>query len=548
MRISLTGFLVSACTVALANTNVPVSVLVNSQGWAQRDLSIRGSSYTGAGLSINGLNLKQPYSAHFNTELPFLNPLFSAPESRTGLDNVSGHLVGTTAYETAPQPTQLQADTRIGTKEHYQATLSGQAAGVGGFLDWEKARRIDHHANDLDRYAGGAHLQLLKNDWKIDALGGYQRKDFGAQGYYGLPSTIYAKDRLEDAMVFLGASRGDLEDSYFRASGAIRQLDDKYRIPTEGFESDVRSRFGALVLEGRTMEIQNIALNLRGDLEYEEVDGDIGDHDRTRGSVLILPQVTFERFRITGGLNSVFQTSESAEWLPQAGVDWFISDNSTLYTTYSETVQQPDFQTLHYIDPYRIGNSDLDLQQAKNSELGIRQFVSASLDWRAAAFYRRIEHASDWVKNTAADTAWSATDLGDLDVGGIETEINFYPSAELELNAFYQWVKKDDYNFYAGLYELDYPEHLVRFSGHWDFTTDLSLFATQTLRWQKDNNYRRHNDFGADASLGLHWFPRFAHNTRLSFLVDNLWGADFQEIAGLKPPKRSFSSGITIVW
>ena len=81
-----------------SNTNRPVSLLVNSQGWAQRDLSIRGSSYTGAGISVNGLNLKVPYSAHFNSELPMSGNWLSAPSVRQN----------TVAYTTVPQASSLQ--------------------------------------------------------------------------------------------------------------------------------------------------------------------------------------------------------------------------------------------------------------------------------------------------------------------------------------------------------------------------------------------------------------------------------------------------------
>ena len=37
-------------------------ILVNPQGLAQQDLSIRGSSYAGTGLSINGVMLDIPWS------------------------------------------------------------------------------------------------------------------------------------------------------------------------------------------------------------------------------------------------------------------------------------------------------------------------------------------------------------------------------------------------------------------------------------------------------------------------------------------------------
>jgi vitamin B12 transporter len=548
MRIGLTGLIASACVATLANTNMPVTVLVNSQGLAQQDLSIRGSGYFGAGISINGLNLKVPYSAHFNAELPIAGHLLSAPETRVGLGNASGHLVGTTAYNTVPQEQNVQTSAGIGSEEHYSGGASVFSSGVGGFVDWEKARRIDHGANDYDRYSGGAHLQHFVNGWQLDLIGAGQKKEFGAQGYYGIPRTVYAKEKTEDTLVFFGATHGELDDAYIRASAAWRQFDDKYRIRAAGFESDVRSRFGALAVEGRTMEIQHIALNLHSDIEYEEVDKDLGTHDRTRGSVLVLPEARFERFTVTAGLNSVFQKSESAEWLPQAGLDWFATDNATVYATYSENVQQPDFQTLHYSGPFRTGNPLLNLKKSKNTELGFRQFLSDSIDWRAAAFYRRVEHVADWTKDAATDIAWTATDLGDMDVFGFETEINFYPSDELELAAFYQWNNKDDYDYYAGLYELDYPEHMLRFAADWKFAPDFTLLTTQILRWQADNNYRSSSDFGADASVGLHWFPRFAHNARLSFLVENMWGSNFQAIPGLKSRPASFSTGITVAW
>jgi len=517
-RIGLIGLLATTVANAQTFTNIP-AVLVNSQGWAQRDLSIRGSSYTGAGISINGLNLKVPYSAHFNSELPLAGSLFSAPEIRQN----------TVAFQTVPRESRLQAETGIGTKEHYTASLSAFNSGVGGFLDWEKARHIDHAANDLDRYAGGAQLQHFVNDWQIDLIGSGQKKTFGAQGYYGIPANQYAEQTTEDALVFLGATRGDLNDAYFRASGAWRQFDDEIIGPTP---HDVRSRFGAVAVEGRTMEIQNIALNLRGDIENEQVNG-TASGDRTRGSVLILPEVRLERFVLKAGLNTVFQTSESAEFLPMAGIDWLATDNSTLYASYSETIQQPDFQALE-------SNPLLQQQASKNSELGFRQFASASLDWRAAAFFRRLENASDWIGGTA-------TDLGTLNVTGLESEIGFYPSENLELRAFYQWAHKDTSRT-DGLYELDYPEHLLAFSGHWRFAPQFLLFAAQTLRYQTENDARTSSDFGANASLGLHWFPHFAHHVRLSLLVDNLWGTDFQAIPGLKPPPTTISSGIAVIW
>lgn len=488
-------------------------ILVNSQGLAQHDLSMRGSSFSGAGISINGLNLKSPWSAHFNSELPMPAYLLSAPAMQYGLENISGHLIGTVSYQTQPMIARQQAGATLGTKEHYGANVLSGTENVGGFLDWEKARKIDYDANDLTRIMSGAHLQTFSNEWRIDLIGGYQHKEFGVQGYY-LP-----EEQVEDALVYAGATKGDLDGSFIRAGTVLRQMD----------FNTADSRYGAVMLEGRTIEIQHVALNLRGDVENEYARG----RDRTRGSVLILPEIRLMRYHFKAGLNAVFQTSESAEFLPQAGIDWFVNDNSRLYAAYVENIQQPDYHTLD-------NNPLLQQQKTRNTELGFRQFLSTSLDWRMAGFYRKLENASDWLGGTA-------TDLGDLNVTGLDSAIHWYPSAELQLQAYYQWIHKDS-DLSGGLYETDYPEHLLMASGQWHFLPEFLLFASQTLRYQTENALRTSNDFGAEASLGLHYNPRFAKNTRLTFRVDNLWGSNFQAIPGLKPRPLSFSSGITVTW
>jgi len=524
-RIGLIGLIVPM--VAFAQTP---EVLVNSQGLAQHDLSIRGSSYTGAGISINGLNLKVPCSTHFNSELPFPESLFSEPTAQVGLGNASGHLVGTVAYTTVPQTARMRVGAEVGTKEHYSSRISAFSPGVGGFLDREKTRRIDHDANGYDRYSGGAHIQHFVNDWQIDLIGVGQEKEFGAQGYYGQDPAIYAEQKTEDALVFLGVTRGELDNAYFRTSAAWRQFNDEIIGLTP---HDSRSRFGAIAIEGRTMEIQHVALNLRGDIENEQADGTY-TADRTRGSVLILPEARFEHFTLKMGLNSVFQTSESAEFLPMAGIDWFAADNSQVYASYSETVQQPDFQTLE-------SESSLQMQKSQNTELGVRQFLSASLDWCAAIFHRRLENASDWINET------TAIDLGTLNVGGAGTGIRYYPSENLKLSLYYQWIHKDN-NRADGLYELDYPEHLLNLSAYWKFLNEFAVEFAQTTRYQTEHDARTSSDFGADASLGLHYLPRFANNVRLSLRVDNLWGSNFQAIPGLKPRPTTVSTGITVNW
>ena len=132
-------------------------------------------------------------------------------------------------------------------------------------------------------------------------------------------------------------------------------------------------------------------------------------------------------------------------------------------------------------------------------------------------------------------------------MAGVESGISYSPSDDLKLRAFYQWVHKDN-NRTDGFYELDYPEHLLNLSAYWKFLDEFALEFVQATRYQAENDARTSSDFGANASLGLHYLPRFANNVRLSFRVDNLWGSNFQAIPGLKPRPTTVSSGITVNW
>ncbi|MBN2163525.1 MAG: TonB-dependent receptor [Pontiellaceae bacterium] len=522
-------------------------ILIMQQGLARQDLSIRGSSGSGAGISINGIDLATPYSSRFNGSLPIYGPLLATPGSHTNPEQ-SGHLIGTAAFQTEPLAEQSSIALGMGSDERYRISSFGSSTNVGGFVDWEKARNIDYEANDMERITGGAVARFYLRDWRFDILSASESKIYGAQGHDGIPANVYAEQETDDTLVLGSAVKGDLNGSYLRAGALFRAFDSDYLLPTAGFRNEVRSRQGSLMAEGRTLEIQNISLFLQGKLMHERTSGDLGGYQRTRGSVLILPEFRYDRIAFQAGLNAVFLTDEAAEWLPQAKMELSVTDNAVLYAAYTERVQQPDFQLLYGADPYHTADSSLSLQHVRSIEAGLHQFLSARMDWRAAVFHRRQENAWDWIKTAVTDTAWRAADLGTLDVSGFEAKLNYDAAGQLRAELFYQWIAKDDPAVYAGLYELDYPEHYAAAILRWQATPEIELTASQALRSQSENAVRTGTDLGTEASLGLQYAPAFTQNIRLSLLVENLWDSDFQPSPGLQSRPRSVSTGITVTW
>lgn len=513
---------------------------------------LRAGAPNDAVLAVNGLILRNPYSELYNANLPFPQTFFSQPTLLSGMRNVGNQSLGTTAFEVSELAPLFQTSLGAGS----YGTVSGQALvrimateqlGLGGFAEARHADKVDDAGNGQDDFTAGAQAQYISGSDQLDLLVGHTQKEFGARGYYGTPASVFAEERTRDSLALFSWTRGDTSDAYLRATASLRQFGSEYTLGSS-FSSAVDARQGGFVLEGKTIEIQHLALKLRGNLQNEQVAAGFGDDDRTYGSVLVLPQATFERVRLTAGLNSAFYTDRSPDYLPQAGIEYFASANSTLFAAYTESTQLPAYRDLHYIDPYHISNPALGRQKIRKSEIGFRQYCSPTLDWRVALFYRRTDGASDWVKDSAADVQWRVADLDALDVAGVESTVNWYPSEGTRLRVHYQGATKDDYGFYAGLYELDYPEHLLNLDGQWKIYPEIQLFASQTLRYQAANRARSGTDFSAEASAGLHYLPHFARNLRLSLQVDNLWGSHFEPVPGQKASTRTVSTAITLAW
>ena len=153
-------------------------VIINSQGGSQNDLSIRGSSFSGAGLSLGGLTLRNPQTEHFHAELPLPATLLSRPHVRTGLNNQGGHLVGTVGFDLLPMSGTKQFETGFGTDHRDGQSLLVQqllpeSLGIGVFAGRETAEGVDYPDNDFDRKTIGGHLQFLGDDSQVDLIIGY---------------------------------------------------------------------------------------------------------------------------------------------------------------------------------------------------------------------------------------------------------------------------------------------------------------------------------------------------------------------------------------
>ena len=535
-------------------------VVLNSQGGSQNDLSIRGSSFSGAGLSLGGMTLRNPQTEHFNAELPVPAAMLSRPSVLTGLNNQGGHLTGTANFDMLPITGKKQVETGFGSDHRDWQSLLVQHMltkefGIGVFGGRESAEGVDYKDNDYDRNYVGGHTQYRKDDTQIDFLAAHQDKKFGARGYYGVTDTIPANEKTEDSLVYLAARKGDLNGAYLRGGISWHEFHDDYELPSIAYRNQHRSQVSSAFFDGRSLEVNGWALGWRTDVDQERIDSDgsggLGHHHREHGGISLLPQWQGDRLKITAGARSEFFTGESPYYLPQAGAEYLLSDNLTTFASYTETVRQPSYTELNYNSPFSLGNTGLQPQTEQQTEAGFKGIPSEHTDWKVAAFNRHSRNTVDWMKATPA-ARWIATDIGNLDVYGTEARLGWYPVQTVEMQFAYTWIYKDltasDFGNYASRYALDYPEHLAQASLLWRPVKPVEIGTVQSLRWQTENTVRTSGSFGADSSFVVRFTPPKADYATLSLLLSNAWNDDFQTFPGQRPPERFAGVSLTLTW
>lgn len=551
-------------TIARALAAEPGVVLQSQGGYAaQNDLSIRGSSFSGAGLSLAGLSLRNPQTEHVNAELPLPSSLLTPPRVLTGLDQAratDGHLVGSVAQEFAPVKPTRRLSGGIGeTDRQWESALvqepvatgpRGAQWGASAFGAHESADAVDYPDNDVDLWNAGGRVQVISPEGQADLAAAHQEKDFGARGYYGLSPTLPADEQVEDTLLVFSGRRGSLEESFARLSAQWRELDDDYTILPAVYVNHTASRELSAFADGRQALPADVSVAWRTGVEGEDMESvKLGNHDRQRGVFQLLPGWEHGALGLTAGARGEVFSGDEPAVLPQAGVDLKVCEAATLYASYTETVRQPSFTELNYESPGSLGNSGLQRQDARALEGGVRTRLGDHAEGHAALFQQWSEQTVDWVRKTPASTRYEAVNIGDVDTLGAEVGASAELGRRVGVQAQYTWLDKgDDAEVYASRYALDYAQHLLQLSAVWRAAQTVSFTATQLLRWQEDNPMRTTGSEAAigsgAANLALPTFP----NGVLTLALDNVWDDDYQVFAGQKVAGRRASAGVTLDW
>lgn len=534
---------------------------------AQSDLSIRGSSFSGAGLSLNGFALPNAQTEHFNTELPLPLGILSLPTVYTGFEQTlagDGHLIGTVDFSLLPVSTGRSLALGLSEKEGYWggalaqqrvSLKSGSSAGIGAFAGMSEANAVDYADNDFRAKRAGGQVQWMDHrggQW--DLVLARQEKEFGARGYYGVTPLWAAAEETEDTLLFAGWTRKDRVGNRYRISALYREQADDYTLfwtmPGLYNNRHKLETYGASA-DGRWLIADRGMLDWRVSGSEQQIrSASLGDHGRSQMELMAVPGITFGKWLLQAGARMGIFDEPINSFLPQASATYRFSEQMTLQLAYSESVRQPSYTELNYESPASIGNAGLDNQTAATTELLFEGHALNGVSWEIGVFQQATRDTVDWVRVGEESPRWEAMDIGTVEAYGVEAGVAWRTATGSRLATHYTGMIKDaDTELYASRYALDYPEHLLQFSGCLALGSRLGVELVQNLRHQAGNPLRGSSDSGYDARLALHAVVLKSPCIQLSLALDNLWDDAFEVFPGqdTASPQR-FSASVAMDW
>jgi outer membrane receptor protein involved in Fe transport len=336
-----------------------------------------------------------------------------------------------------------------------------------------------------------------------------------------------------------------------RLTALWKRVDDIYlldRYNPSLYKNEHTTDFIALHGETRRTLSENWSVDLRSDGELEILESEsLGDHTRARGSFAVLPNYHLGAFTFTAGGSLDVFTTDAPAWLPAAGVEWAMTDNQTLFVSYTESVRQPSYTEFNYNSPASLGNVGLKRQRTRTTELGWKGEAD-TFKWHTAVFYENSKNVVDWIQN-ARNARWTAVNLEGLEAFGIAADgrVRITSSTEIGFDAL-ALHKTCDTDFHASRYALDYPDATVGLTLRQHLAHDVFFHLRQGVSKFAGNPARQGDNWFWDTRADVQWHVPWMTGLTLEAGVSNVLDDTFQVYPGQAPAGRRFSASVAYQW
>lgn len=558
------------------------SVDVQSRGFAetQCDIVIRGGVFENSGFKIGAINLQDPQTGHYFSEIPIDPLMLGTPNILTGVDNaVNGYnaSVGTVAYTWQPISSSGAAEVGYGTDSLFfsrfiagyktgESYLLGRSLGLQIASSYSRGDgTIDNGDFRFQRY--GIRIELDGQGGLTDLYAGYQKKFYNWPGMYTGNPKYDEGDKYEVGILLLNHTQNYGDGSHWSFGAYTRQFLDDYElkrsVPGYYRPYEHRTNVSGVAVEGEHLFENDWSLIWRAEASADDIESsdltyaNFMSRSYMKGALELGKQISLGTGDILFQAGATYDDTnrDDDKVSPLGRVTYSKALAGGLFTTYVEGSRATQVASYTAIGSKPApasfaGNANLTREIADNYEVGA-SWKSGSLTFGGSIFYRDHADLVDWVYDSSKASFRTASAM-DLIVKGTEVYTQWDATRNLNVVFGYAYLEAHpDYgttNADASFYAMNYPRHRAATSVRWTIVPSLELRVDTEVRHQERNSRRTSgNDaFLMNASLG--WTPGWAKGMTLALLVDNATDCDYESFPGSPASGRQAAMRLSYVW
>jgi iron complex outermembrane receptor protein len=517
----------------------------------QTDFSLRGSSFQGVSLVMDGQRINDPQTAHHNCDIPLtkedierIDVLGGISSALFGPDAIGGVInIITKKPETKKTVLELSGG-QHGIKSGL-ISISDKIdnLGVRFSLDRQESEGF-RYDTDFKKFTTRIDSFLDTSQGEFNLGLGYQEKEFGAYDFY-TPNLGYPSKEWTKTVLINTGLRLDKGDFIIKPNFLWRRHYDKFMLDKTQKRSTYLNHHRTDIFTPNIyfQKENDIFGNLGLGLEYgqERISStSLGKHTRGHKSIFMDTDKELNSHLSLGlslrsddfdGFNQVYTGSLNLHFLYSLAQSFSLG--------LARSVRVPSFTELYYNDPTTGGDSSLSAEKSLNYQIGYdykREIFSAGLIY----FFREEDDMIDWIKRTPYQAKWQAENITEDEVLGLESYFKVKINPHIHFDTSYTYINKSiDSKGYLYKYGPNYAKHLV------NNTLKFNLpFGVQTISAIYKKKPGRRGWFLLDAYLSYNLNKNFHIFSRAT----NLLNVEYQEIEGIPQPGRWIEAGLRLEW
>ncbi|TCK83512.1 TonB-dependent receptor plug domain-containing protein [Albibacterium bauzanense] len=533
----------------------------------QADISIDGGTSEQTLVLINGVKMIDSQSAHNMMNIPIplsaidhIEVLRGAAARVYGINALTGAInIVTKREKYSSIIADIQTSSSFKNKEENDGSgiYGGGSAEFTGNFGTEQQSHLFSIAQS--NYNGQRYNSKSKNtrlfyngnynfdaNNSIQAMAGYARSHFGANGFYAAPGDINSEELVESSMFSLSSKH---QWNNFTISPRIsdRYSEDDYRYFKDDLSKGRSLHYtNALMLElNSTLETRIGTFGFGGESRLEKINSsNIGEHNQDNHGVYAELETTLgKKIKGIAGFYANYNTNYGWQLYPGIDLAYLINDYWKISTSIGSGQRIPSFTDLYLNQaPGNVGNEFLKSENAWNYEGNI-QYNKANLNFQTGYFFRNITNFIDWMREDPSQP-YSPINLKSNKMQGIHARI----SQNFDLGNKQSLGYHVSYNYLhptvktlkgtQSKYALESLRH--------QFITGVN-YTINNLTFQIENRLLK-RELGKLYSIADIRINYQVKKLLLYTNVTNLFDAEYKEAGAVPMPTRWFSLGIKYGW